>query len=437
MAQASTAAGAAAPSGASSSSAPARNPRPLYLKTPLLHSAPLSEKCGHNVYLKLDALQPSGSFKFRGISHVLQRYQASRSRSGASSSSSSTDNTAPAPIPTTRVISSSGGNAGLAAATAARMLQLPCTVFCPTSTEAYIVDLLRAEGAEVVQSGAAWDVCDGEARKLLERITAGQGHDGPETEALYVHPFEGEDLLEGHSSMVREIYEQLADASAGEAAQAQPDMIVCSVGGGGLLGGILQGIEGQVQKRKSPHTPPHVVAVECFGADSFSQSFHHPQGEHVTLPAITSAAKSLGALRVSAKALQQAKQYGGKSDSSNNATAAATGSFSTVTIDDDVAAYAAWQFAKDTRLIVELACSASLAPIYFPEQVLQPLLAKGPQLANGHGTEKGKKKKNIVIIVCGGSKVTTEDLEAWRHALPDTSAALAKSPVWIDGKPAQ
>ncbi|KDN46484.1 tryptophan synthase beta subunit-like PLP-dependent enzyme, partial [Tilletiaria anomala UBC 951] len=340
----------------------------LYIRTPLVYSAPLSQKSGHNIFLKLEALQPSGSFKFRGISRVIQT-QASRSSSTT-------------PI---HVISSSGGNAGLAAATAARALGLSCTVFVPVSTEDYIVELLKAEGAEVVQGGAAWDICDDGARRKaaeVETVTPGG--------SVYVHPFEGEDLIRGHSTMVPEIYEQLKGMEEASGDAKAPDLLVCSVGGGGLLAGVLTGIVEQDTASR-----PHVVAVECFGADSFAAA--HNSGKHIALLAITSKATSMGALKASAKSLALARSY---------TTAEAGGAFSTLTVPDSAAAFAGWQFARDHRFIVELACAASLTPAYFSEQVLPALLAKQPNT---------QRKSNIVIVVCGGSKVNAADIEQWRR----------------------
>lgn len=343
-------------------------------------------------------MQPSGSFKYRGISRVLQAHAA---RLGASEARKP------------HVITSSGGNAGLAAATAARALEMPCTVFCPTSVEDYIVEQLRAEGAEVVQAGAAWDICDQGARKRAQEIEA----DMPGG-SIYVHPFEGEDLVAGHSSMVKEIYRQLAQMNdAG--GERKPDMIVCSVGGGGLLAGVLTGIQDMLQSSQSTENLPHVVAAECIGADSFSQSYR--QGSLKTLPAITSAATSLGALTSSQKTLDLAKSYAAQcTKAAQDSKVSSPGGFSTVVMPDRMAAYCAWQFAKDSKLIVELACSASLAPVYFAETLL-PTLLKDAQKS---GESESSEKKNIVIIVCGGSKVSAADLERWRKELPDASAAL-------------
>src|SRR5690606_9213034 len=88
---------------------------PLHLHTPLLESLPLGEACGRRVRLKMDALQPSGSFKMRGVGHACEWH----ARQGARG-----------------FISSSGGNAGLAVAGAGRRLGLPVVVAVPETTTA-------------------------------------------------------------------------------------------------------------------------------------------------------------------------------------------------------------------------------------------------------------------------------------------------------------
>ncbi len=80
---------------------------PLSIRTPLLQSLPLSQLHSTAVHMKLEALQPSGSFKMRGIGHACEHYAKQGAR---------------------RFISSSGGNAGLAVAYAGRKLQLPVEV---------------------------------------------------------------------------------------------------------------------------------------------------------------------------------------------------------------------------------------------------------------------------------------------------------------------
>ena len=106
----------------------------LHIATPLIESRALSDGARRAVWLKIESMQPSGSFKIRGIGHACQEYH----RRGAH-----------------RFISSSGGNAGLAVAYAGRRLGVPVTVVVPHSTSARARELLAAERAElvVVQDG--------------------------------------------------------------------------------------------------------------------------------------------------------------------------------------------------------------------------------------------------------------------------------------------
>src|SRR3990167_6578113 len=108
---------------------------PLHIETPLLPSRPLSVLAGRSVWLKLDALQPPGSFKIRGMGLACEEYQ----RRGAR-----------------RFVSSSGGNAGLAVAYAGRRLSVPVTVVVPETTSQRARELLGLEAAEVVVHGASW-----------------------------------------------------------------------------------------------------------------------------------------------------------------------------------------------------------------------------------------------------------------------------------------
>lgn len=94
---------------------------PMHLNTPLLHSPALSQAAGVPVWLKMDALQPPGSFKLRGVGLACE----TRARAGAQ-----------------RFVSSSGGNAGIAVAYAGRQLGLPVLVVVPETTTARARELI-------------------------------------------------------------------------------------------------------------------------------------------------------------------------------------------------------------------------------------------------------------------------------------------------------
>jgi L-serine/L-threonine ammonia-lyase len=167
----------------------------LHIQTPLILSNALSKLSGNEVWLKLDALQPSGSFKNRGVGFACEEY----ARKGAR-----------------RFVSSSGGNAGLAVAYAARMLKLPAVVVVPETTSENAKKLLALEGAEVIVHGASWQEANELAQSMLMSTDA------------FIHPFDNPLLWQGHASMIDEI----------AATDLKPDAVILSVGGGAQsLGG--------------------------------------------------------------------------------------------------------------------------------------------------------------------------------------------------------
>jgi len=231
---------------------------PLHIETPLVESRPLSLASGRRVWLKLDNLQPPGSFKLRGIGHACEAASAR----GA-----------------TRFVSSSGGNAGLAVAHAGRVLGVPVTVVVPETTTGRAKALLRQDGAEVVVRGASWQEANEFAQSLLGATDA------------FLHPFDDPLVWEGHATLVDEI------ARAG----VRPGALVVCVGGGGLLCGVAQGLH-RLGWRDLP-----IVAVETTGAASFRAAVE--AGRTVEIDRIASVATSLGAKRVCERALQWSREH--------------------------------------------------------------------------------------------------------------------------------
>jgi L-serine/L-threonine ammonia-lyase len=232
--------------------------KPLHINTPFIESRPLSAAAGRAVWLKMESLQPSGSFKLRGVGYACQEY----ARRGAK-----------------RFISSSGGNAGIAVAYAGRHLSLPVIVVVPETTTERAIRLIRQEGAEVIVHGASWQ----EANTLaVSMVTA---------EDAFLHPFDDPLLWQGHATMIDEV------AATG----VKPGAVVLSVGGGGLLCGAIEGLH-----RNNWQDVP-VIAVETHGADSFAQSVS--AGHRVELPAIKSLATSLGARQVCERAFAWSKEH--------------------------------------------------------------------------------------------------------------------------------
>ena len=302
---------------------------PLHIETPLLASSAMSS-ARQTVWLKMEALQPPGSFKIRGVGHACEEYQ----RRGA-----------------TRFISSSGGNAGIAAAYAGRRLGVPVLVVVPETTTARARELIRRENAEMIVHGASFQEANAHALSMLTPQDA------------FIHPFDDPLLWHGHAGMIDEV------ARAGVA----PDAVLLSVGGGGLLCGVVEGL----RRNGWGHVP--VVAVETVGADSLAQSMH--AGERIELPAITSIATSLGARKVSEQAFAWSREH-------------AIGSR---VVSDKAAVDACLRFIDDHRVLVEPACGAALALAYDAQQALGQY-------------------RNILVIACGGVTATLAQLRTWSGA---------------------
>ena len=226
---------------------------PLHIQTPLVESAPLSRAAACSVWLKLEALQPPGSFKIRGIGAACEHY----ARLGAK-----------------RFVSSSGGNAGLAVAYAGRHLAIPVTVVVPETTSQRAKDLLQGEDAEVIVHGASWQEANALAQSMLQDSDA------------FLHPFDNPLLWSGHATMIDEV------AASGN----KPDAVLLAVGGGGLLSGVMEGLA-----RNGWGDVP-VLAVETHGAASLHAAMQ--AGQPTALDAVTSIATSLGARQVCGRAFE-------------------------------------------------------------------------------------------------------------------------------------
>ena len=157
----------------------------VWIETPLIHSSHISDRLGCSAYLKLEVrttvqfwipescepylssnldipaqnLQPSQSFKYRGISLRLQESKAQRG-------------------PALHGFIASSGNAGLAAAVAARTLGVKCTVYLPVVVATDTQDMLRKQGANVVLVGQIYS----DALKAMYRAAK------EDPNALVVHP---------------------------------------------------------------------------------------------------------------------------------------------------------------------------------------------------------------------------------------------------------
>ncbi|KAJ3966913.1 tryptophan synthase beta subunit-like PLP-dependent enzyme [Lentinula raphanica] len=348
----------------------------LWQTTPLVLSASISKLLGANAFLKFENVHPSYSYKFRGMSLFVHEAMQKRGRD-------------------VHFVTASGGNAGLAVACAANAAGARCTVYLPEGATESTVELLKAQNATVVIAGKFYQ----------EAFDAAKEKAASDEDAIVVPAYDDPTLWEGHSSMITETSDQLQQWSVTE-----PDAIFCSVGGGGMLAGIITGCK----KVNWDHVP--IVALETKG----SNCFHHTMllnssgsSEFATQlpPYVTKVHDESSQLD-----LAHFNSFHSKASGSLGASQPATGvvrmalerkgGVRCVTIPDELSMQAAVAFANDHKTLVELACSTTLSVAYKP----QLLDAVAPPRSDG-------RKRNVVFIVCGGFKINLSELAQYEEAL--------------------
>lgn len=168
--------------------------KPVIKKTPLIRSS-LMDKC--NLYIKPENLQTTGSFKIRGAYNKMVYLTDEEKAKG--------------------VIACSAGNHAQGVALAAKMMGIKATICMPASAPKVKVDSTKALGAEVVLVDGVYDDAYQKALDLQEE----KGY-------TFVHPFNDEKVIQGQGTIAYEILKELP----------QTDIILCAVGGGGLVSGI-------------------------------------------------------------------------------------------------------------------------------------------------------------------------------------------------------
>jgi threonine dehydratase len=225
-------------------------------RTPLIHSRALSAHLGAKVYLKLECLQKTGSFKPRGAFNKMLSLTEEERRRG--------------------VVAVSGGNHAQGVAYAARQLGISALIAMPAFTPRNYLDATRHYGAEVAlmpDTNAAF----AEAFRLRD-----QGR-------VLIHPFDDPVVAAGQGTVGLEILEDLPTVRH----------VYVSIGGGALITGIavaLKAIKPEVE----------IIGVETKGADAMALSL--AENRLVELPAITSIARTLGAPKVCDFTLQYVKK---------------------------------------------------------------------------------------------------------------------------------
>ncbi len=165
--------------------------------SPLLFNSWLSEAFDCEIYLKLENMQPIGSFKIRGATYCISRLSAEQKKRG--------------------VIAASAGNHAQGVAWGSRLLKVRAQIVMPKNASLIKTDNTRALGAEVILFGDTYDEAFAHAQTLARK-----------NKKTYIHAFENADVIAGQGTVALEILEQLPEV----------DVVVGSMGGGGLMAGV-------------------------------------------------------------------------------------------------------------------------------------------------------------------------------------------------------
>ena len=176
-------------------------------RTPVAHSRALSQRLGSEVFFKCENLQRAGSFKVRGAYVRMAKLSEEEKKRG--------------------VVAASAGNHAQGVALAADRLGIKARIYMPLGAALPKITATRDHGAEVELHGVTVDEALAEAKRYAE-----------ETGAVFVHPFDNEDIIAGQGTIGLEILEQVPDV----------DTVIVGVGGGGLLAGLSAAIRAKEQK---------------------------------------------------------------------------------------------------------------------------------------------------------------------------------------------
>lgn len=200
------------------------------IRTPLIKlDLPFGDGPAPEIYLKLESLQPIGSFKIRGAWNAVRKLTPQQMKDG--------------------VWTVSAGNAAQGVAFAARTAGVPCSVMVMDTAPQTKLRSIEKLGATIVK--ATYDEC----WKTVE------SHASDRMRGHFVHPFDDDDFIAGNATAGLEILEQLPDV----------DTVVAALGGGGLLSGVAA-----VMRAKKPGVKIYAAEPETAAPLSLSLSRGEP-----------------------------------------------------------------------------------------------------------------------------------------------------------------
>ncbi|MFF2406569.1 threonine/serine dehydratase [Streptomyces sp. NPDC058092] len=281
------------------------------------------------VWFALEFMQHTGSFKARGAQNFVQAHREAGT------------------LPDAGVTITSGGNAGLACAWAARQQGVRATVFVPTVAPAVKVARLRDLGADVRVVGAEY----AEALEACAEFAVSSG-------ALAAHAYDHPLIAAGAGTLLEEIHARIPGL----------DTVVVSVGGGGLFAGVATAAQ---------HHGIRTVAVEPENCRALNAAIE--AGRPVDVPVDSVAIDALGARRATALALHAARRDDVRS----------------VLVPDGEIVRARQELWDHRRVAVEHAAATALAALTAPD------LPAGPTTPS-HGYRPGSGER-VAVVLCGAN----------------------------------
>lgn len=193
-------------------------------KTGLVHNTTLSEMSGNTVYLKMENLQKTGSFKIRGAYNKIAHLTPEEKQKG--------------------VIASSAGNHAQGVALSATLYGIKSTIVMPKHAPLSKVSATKSYGAQVVLHGSVYDEAYAKAKEIQQ-----------ETGATFIHPFNDPYVIAGQGTIGLEIMEDFFYV----------DAVVVPIGGGGLISGISIAV-------KSINPKTKIIGVQTKNVPSMAES---------------------------------------------------------------------------------------------------------------------------------------------------------------------
>ncbi|MGG0187822.1 bifunctional threonine ammonia-lyase/L-serine ammonia-lyase TdcB [Bacillus rhizoplanae] len=208
-------------------------------KTPLVKSFYLTSKTGGEIYLKLENMQLTGSFKFRGAFNKISNLTDEEKARG--------------------VIACSAGNHAQGVALSSHLLGIKSKIVMPTSAPKAKVEATKGYGSEVILYGDTFDDAKAKCEEIIK-----------ETGETYLHPYDDVEVMAGQGTIGLDILDDMWDV----------DTVLVPIGGGGIIAGIAVAL-------KSFNPSINIIGVQADNVHGMKASYDKSEIiEHYNAPTI-------------------------------------------------------------------------------------------------------------------------------------------------------